>query len=74
MVPIINYHPCITTKITTIFFLSDEEYFNCMKISKRSNNIFEFQLGSNASTTKDVFVLCSEDNFQEDSWITQGSQ
>ncbi|XP_044256860.1 uncharacterized protein LOC123006442 [Tribolium madens] len=50
----------------------DEERYNCMRIVKRSNNILEFQLGSKASTTKDVFGLCSDDNFQDDSWITQG--
>ena len=53
-------------------YSSDEERYNCMRIVERSDNILEFQLGSNASTTKDVFVLCSDDNFQDDSWITQG--
>lgn len=43
-----------------------------MRIVKRSNNILEFQLGSKPSTTKDVFSLCSDENFQDDSWITQG--
>lgn len=43
-----------------------------MRIVKRSSNILEFQLGANASTTKDVFTLCADENFMEDSWITQG--
>ncbi|XP_056645658.1 uncharacterized protein LOC130450935 isoform X1 [Diorhabda sublineata] len=51
----------------------DEEYYNCVKIANRGGNILEFQLGTNTSTNKDdVFTLCANENFQPDSWITQG--
>ncbi|KAK4871785.1 hypothetical protein RN001_015909 [Aquatica leii] len=49
-----------------------EEQYNCLKIKKRSTNIIEFQLGTNFSKNKDVFDLCSETNFQDNNWITQG--
>nr|XP_023027097.1 uncharacterized protein LOC111515090 [Leptinotarsa decemlineata] len=50
----------------------DENTYTCLRAVKRSNNIMEFQVGSNTSASKDAFTLCSDENFQEDSWITQG--
>ncbi|KAG5885062.1 hypothetical protein JTB14_018292 [Gonioctena quinquepunctata] len=50
----------------------DEESYTCLRIANRSNNILEFQIGTNTSDNKDVFTLCADENFQEDSWITQG--
>ncbi|XP_060516050.1 uncharacterized protein LOC132695666 isoform X2 [Cylas formicarius] len=50
----------------------DEESYNCMRISNRSKNILEFQLGINSSHNKDVFRLCASENFDDNSWITQG--
>ncbi|XP_030746317.1 uncharacterized protein LOC115875083 [Sitophilus oryzae] len=50
----------------------NEESYNCMRIANRSKNILEFQLGTNSSTSKDVYSLCSNDNFDDNSWITQG--
>ncbi|CAG9816708.1 unnamed protein product [Phaedon cochleariae] len=50
----------------------NEESYNCLRIANRSNNILEFQIGTNTSDNKDVFTLCADENFQEDSWITQG--
>ncbi|KAJ8955379.1 hypothetical protein NQ318_003476 [Aromia moschata] len=51
----------------------NEEYYNCIKISNRSKNILEFQLGTNNSNDKDV-SLCEDENFERDHWITQGRQ
>lgn len=50
----------------------NEEQYNCMKIEKRSNNIMEFEMGTNFSRNKDVYTLCADSNFQENAWITQG--
>ncbi|KAH1023040.1 hypothetical protein HUJ04_012322 [Dendroctonus ponderosae] len=50
----------------------DEEVFNCMRIASRSRNILEFQLGTNSSNNKDVYTLCSDENFDDNSWVTQG--
>ncbi|KAL1493392.1 hypothetical protein ABEB36_011453 [Hypothenemus hampei] len=50
----------------------DEESFNCMRIASRSKNILEFQLGTNSSSNKDVYTLCSDENFDDNSWVTQG--
>lgn len=55
-------------------YFSNEDRYNCMRILKRSSNILEFQLGTNASRTKDVFGLCADDNFQDGTWITQGRE
>lgn len=43
-----------------------------MRVTKRSNNILEFQLGITASKRSDFEVLCMDNNFQEGAWITQG--
>ncbi|KAJ8980707.1 hypothetical protein NQ317_019201 [Molorchus minor] len=43
----------------------NEESYNCMKISNRSKNILEFQLGTNVSDNKDVYNLCSDENFEK---------
>ncbi|XP_076262608.1 uncharacterized protein LOC143197765 isoform X2 [Rhynchophorus ferrugineus] len=50
----------------------DEEAYNCIRIANRSKNILEFQLGTNSSRSKDPYTLCSNDNFDNNSWITQG--
>ncbi|XP_050313503.1 uncharacterized protein LOC126748367 [Anthonomus grandis grandis] len=50
----------------------DEESFNCLKIASRSKNILEFQLGMNSSVNQDPYTLCAEENFDENSWVTQG--
>lgn len=41
-----------------------------MWIQKRSNNIIEVQMGTHFNNTYDI-KLCSDDNFVEDSWITE---
>lgn len=41
-----------------------------MRIQKRSNNIVEIQMGTHFSNTSDT-KLCGEDNFEENSWVTQ---
>ncbi|CAH0562713.1 unnamed protein product [Brassicogethes aeneus] len=51
----------------------NEGRYNCMRIANRSINILEFQIGTNASSSyNDVFTLCSDENFERESWITQG--
>ncbi|XP_066258967.1 uncharacterized protein [Euwallacea similis] len=50
----------------------DEESFNCMRIASRSRNILEFQLGTNSSSNKDVYTLCADENFDNNTWVTQG--
>ncbi|CAH2006229.1 unnamed protein product [Acanthoscelides obtectus] len=52
----------------------DEEFYSCVRIANRSNNILEFQIGKNTSKDKDVFSLCQDENFEGDTWITQGRQ
>lgn len=41
-----------------------------MKIKKRSDNIIEIQMGTHFSNTSDI-KLCGDDNFEDNSWITQ---
>lgn len=50
----------------------DKKQFTCLKVKKRSNNIMEFQVGITFSNKKDEIDLCSDENFVENSWITQG--
>ncbi|KAL3290191.1 hypothetical protein HHI36_023550 [Cryptolaemus montrouzieri] len=50
----------------------DEENYKCIWIHKRTNNILEFQIGTNSSDANNVFDLCHDSNFMEDSWTTQG--
>ncbi|KAK9889225.1 hypothetical protein WA026_004503 [Henosepilachna vigintioctopunctata] len=50
----------------------DEERYSCLWIHKRTNNILEFQMGLKSSKENNVFELCHDANFIEDSWITQG--
>ncbi|KAF5272839.1 hypothetical protein FQR65_LT00435 [Abscondita terminalis] len=50
----------------------DEERYTCVKIKKRSTNIMEFQVGTNFTRNNDVSYLCSDTNFPDNAWITQG--
>ncbi|XP_019880900.2 uncharacterized protein LOC109608792 isoform X2 [Aethina tumida] len=50
----------------------NEESYNCMRIANRSANILEFQIGTNSSSTYDVYTLCADENFMGEAWITQG--
>lgn len=62
----VNNHSC--------YRFSNEESYNCIRIANRSQNIIEFQLGTNISDNKDVFSQCADSNFEKDSWITQGRE
>ncbi|XP_044765249.1 uncharacterized protein LOC123321619 [Coccinella septempunctata] len=50
----------------------NEEHYSCLWIHKRASNILEFQISIKSSYMSNVFTLCHESNFLEDSWITQG--
>lgn len=41
-----------------------------MKIKKRGDNIVEIQMGTHFNNTSNT-KLCGDDNFDENSWVTQ---
>ncbi|XP_015903977.1 uncharacterized protein [Parasteatoda tepidariorum] len=48
-----------------------EESYNCVWVKKRSENVMEFQIGSQPSHLYSD-TLCHDLQFSEDSWVTQG--
>ncbi|XP_059091334.1 uncharacterized protein LOC131886899 [Tigriopus californicus] len=48
-----------------------DEHYKCVWLKNRGENAIEFQIGTDTSDSHDE-SLCSDENFPNESWVTQG--
>ena len=53
---------------------SGDDFYTCLTMEKRGENVMEFQLAADTSSSYNQSLCQSDKTFAQESWVTQGSK